>query len=474
VFALALVEVTSGILQGYYTPIFTDIARNLAIHDADINWFEAGQLMFSALSVPVMAKMGDLWGHKKVLLWATVLTAAASFGVAFAPTFATYLVAWTLQGAYSVWLPLEIALIYLAARSVTEDAPALTRRAAGTLVFALEAGVIVGALSAGALVDMLPLIVVLAIPAVVVVACYFAILFLVPDLPPTAEGRLDTTGILWLTASLALLMAGLSLVRIAGLTSPWTWLCLAASALVLLPFVRHELVHPEPLVDIRMLVNPNMWPVQLTAGLFGVSVLGAQAPLSTFARTDPAANGYGLGLSAGQVSIIIGAYVLSMGLGALTLPLLSRWLSPRYALVVAAGLVATGYLMFLPFHHTLGQTLTNMIVAGVGSGLLVAALPSAAAAAASHNRTGMATGLTNSIKTVGGSIASAIFGVALFAGVSEAAVAAGETAAPLGGYMVVWALCGITAAVCALLLAVFVPKRAFTAAPPDALPTVGA
>ena len=37
---LAVVEFTSGILQGYYTPMLTDIARELGIHDADVNWFE--------------------------------------------------------------------------------------------------------------------------------------------------------------------------------------------------------------------------------------------------------------------------------------------------------------------------------------------------------------------------------------------------------------------------------------------------
>lgn len=34
---LAFVEFTSGILQGYYTPLLTDIARHLDIHDADVN-----------------------------------------------------------------------------------------------------------------------------------------------------------------------------------------------------------------------------------------------------------------------------------------------------------------------------------------------------------------------------------------------------------------------------------------------------
>ena len=41
------------------------------------------------------------------------------------------------------------------------------------------------------------------------------------------------------------------------------------------------------IVDVRLLLTPGQWPVQLTAFLFGMSVLGAQIPLSTFARTDP-------------------------------------------------------------------------------------------------------------------------------------------------------------------------------------------
>ena len=461
--ALALVEVTSGILQGYYTPILTDIARHAGVHDADVNWLEAAQLMVSALAVPILAKMGDLWGHKRILLASTVITAIASWGVAVAPSFATLLVAWGLQGAYTVWLPLEVAIIYLTARRAgAADAPFETRRAAAVLVFALEAGVIAGALAAGALVDVLPFGVVLALPAIAVTLCLVAIWLWVPSMPPTVSGRLDVGGIAWLTASLVTLMAGLSLVRLLGVGSVWTWLALLGAFTLLVPFVRHSLRADEPLVDIRMLIAPAQWPVQLTAALFGVSVLGAQVPLSTFARTDPAVVGHGLGLSAGTVSYIIGAYVLSLAVGALLLPLASRLLTPRLALVVAAGLVAAGYLLFLPFHDTLVQTLTNMVVAGLGSGLLVAALPSAAAAAAPEARSGMATGLTNATKTVGGSIASAVFGVALFQGVSAATVEAGETAAPLSGYLVVWTLCGVTAAVCALVLLVGVPKDAFT------------
>ena len=66
-----------------------------------------------------------------------------------------------------------------------------------------------------------------------------------------------------------------------------------------------------------------------------MSVLGAQIPLSTFARTDPDVAGYGLGADAGFVSTLIGVYVVTLAIGAFTLPLTSRWLAARGALIGA-------------------------------------------------------------------------------------------------------------------------------------------
>jgi MFS family permease len=201
--------------------------------------------------------------------------------------------------------------------------------------------------------------------------------------------------------------------------------------------------------------------VFLTAGLFGVSVLGAQAPLSTFARTDAAEVGYGLGATSFQTSLLVGAYVLSLVVGAMLFPLITRWVTPRVALIGASSLVSLGYLLFLPFHDGYVQVLANMIIAGIGSGALVAALPAAAAAAAPAHQTGVATGLTNSVKTVGGAIASCVFGIALLGTAGEAAT---STAGSFAGYVTVWLVCGVTAAVAAVLLA-FVPKLAFADAP---------
>ncbi|GAA1133048.1 MFS transporter [Citricoccus alkalitolerans] len=486
---LAFVEFTSGVLQGYYAPLLTDIARHLGVNDADVNWLEGSQLMLSALVVPMLSKLGDQVGHRKVLIWSTAVTLAASIALVVAPVFWVFLVAWAFQGFYVVWLPLEIALIYVrtaaredAAAAAEGPGPAaLTRRAAAVLVGALEVGAIAGALTAGALVDTMDVQAVLAVPAVVVGLCLVAIIPGVEETPGASLANFrrrdfDTAGLFWITVALVLIMGSLFVLRGAGLAPdrPGFWLSvlmLVAGALALVRFVRVEREHPDPLIDIRMFTDPALWPVFATAGLFGVSVLGAQAPLSTFARTDPEIYGYGLGTTGFQTSLIIGTYLIAMVAGAGLLPVASRWTSPRLALLFATLCVAVGFGLFLPFHDQIGQVVANMVVVGLGSGALVASLPAAAAAAAPREQTGVATGLTNSVKTVGGAVASCIFGLALAttaaAGIPgpealpEIAVSADVgTAGSFSGYLTVWIVCSATAFAAAVLL-LFVPKKAF-------------
>ena len=454
---LFLVELVSGMLQGFYVPLIPDLVEHLGIRDADFNWFEAAQLLLSAIAVPILAKLGDMHGHKRILLVATVLTAAATWGLAFTGTFWTFLIAWALQGFYVVWLPLEVALIFDRGRT-TGTGASQTRRAAGYLVVALQIGAIVGALSAGRIFRALDgdVQTTLMVPAVAVTLVFFAILFGVPESKPLPGRSLDLRGFVGLTTGLLLITSGLTFLRINGPATWWVYALMLVGILSFIPWGRYELKQKDPAIDLRVLRQPTMWPVQLTAGLIGISLLGAQAPLATFAGTDPA-NGYGLGLDASDISNLIGAYLVSMIIGALIFPRLSKWTSPRVALIVAAFFVATGYLLFIPFHDSVLTTFINMAIAGLGSGALVGALPAAAAAASPRGQTGISTALTNTTKTIGGSFASAVFAIVLVAGIAQTAT---STASSLAGYLTVFAICGVGALVAAVLL-FFVPKLAF-------------
>lgn len=462
-----LVEVVSGILQGYYVPLFSDIVVALGIHDADVNWFEAAQLLLSALVVPVLAKLGDMYGHKRILLIAAILTAGATWWVAFAGSFWSFLIAWALQGFYVVWLPLEIALIFERGRTQNRGI-SLTRRAAGLLVVGLQAGAIIGALAAGRIYAATggDLTLTLIVPAVAVTLIVFVIWLWVPESTPQPGRSLDTWGFVILAWGLLLVTSALAWMRLIGRLHlgplAWTgvWALLLLGIAVLVGFVLFERRQEDPAIDLRVLARPEMWPVQATAFLIGISLLGAQGPLSTYVGTDPSL-GYGLGLDATERSNVIGVYLVSLIVGAVLFAVTSRRASPRVVLIVAAALVGLGYALFLPFHLELWQVLLNLSIAGLGCGALVGAMPAAAAAAAPLGQTGVASALTNTTKTVGGAFSSAVFGVVLAGG---AGAVASETAASLGGYLTVWAICAAGGFLAALLL-LFVPKVAFADAP---------
>ena len=124
--------------------------------------------------------------------------------------------------------------------------------------------------------------------------------------------------------------------RLNGITW-WVFGTMAVGAALMWWFVRVELGMKDPVIDMRLIARPTVWPVILTSGLFGVSVLGAQGPLSTFAATDPAEVGYGLGLDSAHRSYLIGAYVFSLLVGA---ALFARVLAqPRAAARADGGLV---------------------------------------------------------------------------------------------------------------------------------------
>ncbi len=161
----------------------------------------------------------------------------------------------------------------------------------------------------------------LAIPAIAVTLVFFAVLFGVPESTPLPGRRLDVVGFSMLTVGLLLITSGFTFLRLNGLDASWVYI------------------------------------------LIVLGLLAAQAPPSAYAGTDPA-NGYGLGLDSGDRSTLIGVYLISMIGGALLFPLVSRWFSPRVALIIAAFLVAIGYLLFVPFHLETWQVFLNMFIAG--------------------------------------------------------------------------------------------------------------
>ncbi len=358
---LVMVEFASGILQGYYTPIYPQIAEHLAIHEGDINWFEAAQLIVSALCIPLLARAR---GPRRAQEGAAGLDRRHRARVVVAG-----LRARLHQLPRGLGDPGRVRRV-AAARDRDHPPPHPRLRAPGAahpprraaiLVGSLELAVIVGALSSGLLVDTLDMNLLLALPAVVVTAVLFVIWAGIEQVPGEDSGGIDWTGLALVTVALGVLMGGLVWLRLDGPGSLRGWLTIAVSLPVFAAFWRFEQRHHEPIVDVRLLSSPAQWAG--AGDRVPVRHPGArrQIPLSTYAQADPAERGYGLGADPAFISTLIGLYVVTLAIGAFTLPLTTRLLGGvRRALVVASALVGTGYALWIPFHDETWQALLNM------------------------------------------------------------------------------------------------------------------
>ena len=448
---LVCVELASGILQGYYTPIYQDIAHHLSIQDASVNWFEAAQLVVSALAVPFLARLGDLVGARNVLLLSTAVTALGSWILAFAPGFTTFLIGFAIQGAYVVWLPMEVAIVYrrTSVGALMTRRDQLTRRAAGILVGALELAVIIGAVTSGALVGATSFTVVLMVPAIVVTAALVVIWFGIERDPPTAGGRIDLGGLALISLSIGLVMGGLIAIRLQGPGHPLGWVLIVAG-LVTLAAVRPLRAAPGRAAGRR---PPARQPAAVAGPGHRVPVRDVGAR-----RADPAVD-----VRPDRPR--------------------RRRLRPRRDRRLRVD--PDRRLRHLPgdrrlhpaAHHPLARAAQrprrcrpcwwpSATACGCPSTTRPPRRwstwrsPASARARSSRrsrpapprghppDRTAFATGMTNATKTMGGAIASAVFAIALSSTGSIKDPVKGH--APLHGYLVVWSVCAAAALLAAL------------------------
>ncbi|MFF8807828.1 MFS transporter [Streptomyces omiyaensis] len=451
---LVLFELTSGFLQGGIAPLLPEIGRELGIRDADLTWVISAQLLAAAVSVPVLGRLGDLHGHRRVLRWSLATVAVGTLLVALAPNLEVLLLGRVLTGPLAALLPLEIALV----RDRLPLGPA--RSAIARLVGALALGTLLGGVLTGAvhaLTDDVRLT--LLVPAALALACVPVSFLAIPESRRLARGRLDVPGAVLLGAAVLLLLSGLAAAQDDGPGLP-ALIQLGLAVLLGTVWARVELRTAEPLVDVRALADRRVAPFFLCAFVFGVVYFGGQAPDATFLAADPATTGYGFGLSALSLSLVaLPAAATAVVTSSLTARIAGR---TGYvpALAVSFALVAASFLTTAVLHTAIWQLVAAKVLAGLGLGLALGAMPTVIAEASDPSRTGVTTALYNNVKTLGGAVAGGVTAAILTASAPPADATPTESA-----YVTVWLLCAVLALLAAGLT--LVARRSAPAGAPQ-------
>jgi EmrB/QacA subfamily drug resistance transporter len=231
---------------------------------------------------------------------------------------------------------------------------------------------------------------------------------------PRAEvaGRgavLDVRGLLLLSPGLVLLIFGLSELGMRGRVE-WTVVVGLAGGVVLLAlFARHALVSGgRSLIDLRLFRDRAFAGAAGTTFIFGVSLFGAMLILPLYYQVVRA-----------EGALAAGLLLAPQGLGAAMAMPVAGWLTDRLGAgrIVPVGLVVAlaGTAVYTQLGATTGYGMLGVAlwVRGVGLGLTM--MPAMAAAYSTLDRAAVprATTSINIIRTVGGSLGTAILTVVL-------------------------------------------------------------
>ncbi len=369
------------------------------------SWVFSGYILAATISMPLWGKAADLYGRRAAYLAGLGIFLAGSVLSGLATSMTALIVFPTIQGlGGGALLPLGYTII--------ADLYGLERRAKMQGYFSGTWGVasIVGPLIGGFVTDHLSWRWVFYVNVPFGLLAGVVLGWALAGLPPPRQRKaVDLRGAALLTAGMvALLVALVEGGRAgSGLHLAEGVLFVAAGGL-LAAFVLWERRAPEPLLPLRLFGNRMFRAAAVSGFLAGMAMFGTISFVPLFVQGV-------LGGTATEAGTALTPFVL----GWVTFSVISARLLLKvgYRSPVLAGMVCLAVAFLLMSHMGLGTsrsvTARNMLLAGMGMGLIMVPLLIAVQNAVPKRELGAATSATTFFRSIGGAVGVAIMGAVL-------------------------------------------------------------
>jgi EmrB/QacA subfamily drug resistance transporter len=390
-----------ALLQSLVIPVLTTVQHELHTTQSAATWVLTAYLLSASIMTPILGRLGDMTGKKRVFVATLVALAIGSLLAAIAPSIGVLIVARVIQGIAGGMLPVAFGII-------RDEFPADKVTGAVGIIAALTAvGAGLGIVLAGPIVDALGYHWLFWLPMILtVVAAVSAVLF-VPESAVRTPGRISWLPAILLSAWLVALLVALSEAPDWGWGSGRVIGLLAGAVALAAVWVIAELRAATPLIDMKMMRLTAVWTNNLVALLIGVGMYATFAFLPEFVQT-PTVAGYGFGASITQSGLMLLPSAITMFAVGIFAGRLARQLGGK-VLVIAGCLIGCGSMSILAFaHQHAGEIYLSTAIMGVGFGLAFAAMSALVVAAVPASQTGVASGMNANIRTIGGSIGAAV------------------------------------------------------------------
>jgi EmrB/QacA subfamily drug resistance transporter len=445
---LALAGIVVSLMQTLVIPIVPELPSLLRASASDTAWAVTATLLAAAVATPVVGRLGDMIGKRRMLLVSILLLISGSVVAGLADSLVPMIIGRTLQGLAAAVVPLGI--------SIMRDALPAERLAGSTAVMSASLGVggALGLPAAAFIADRWDWHILFWTSAVLGAVAFVLVLLIVPESKVRTGGRFDLVGSLGLSAGLVSLLLAVSKGADWGWTSGTTLGLGAAAAVILGAWGWWELRAKQPLVDLRTTAKPQVLFTNLASVALGFSMFAMSLVLPQLLQL-PTGTGYGLGRSMLTVGLVLAPQGLVMMVMSAASAKVTQAKGPKVTLLIGALIVAAGYALNIVLMSEVWHLVLVSCVIGAGVGFTYGALPALIMGAVDPSQTGAANSLNTLTRSLGTSFASALAGVIL----AQMTTDFGGHALPSeNGFKVVMAI-GAGAALLAFLVASFIPRR---------------
>jgi MFS family permease len=397
---LAVAASSFALLQSLIVPVLARIQVEFHTTQTTVTWVLTAYLLSASICTPLVGRVGDVVGKTRMLVIALVTLAVGSLAAALAPSIGWLIAARVLQGAGGGVLPLSFGII-------RDEFRERMTMALSVIASLTAVGFGVGIVVAGPIVDAFGYRGLFWLPMVATLLAAVAALLFVPESPVRTPARLPVVPAVLLAGWLVALLLGLSEGNVWGWGSPPVLGLFAVAVLLSGAWVAVELRVPVPMIDMQMMRRRGVWTANVVAAGIGFAIFASFGFMPQLLQTPPEA-GYGFGASITESGhLLVPSAVASFAVGFATSPLI-RSIGART--VIATGLLTSGaaFVSIAWFHDHTWQLYAATTVQGLGSGLVFSSLAGVVVASVPAEQTGVASGMNANIRTIGGSIGSAV------------------------------------------------------------------
>lgn len=450
---LAFCGLIVSVMQTIIAPLLHELPALTHSTTSTVSWMVTATLLSGCVLTPVLGRVGDMYGKRRVLMIAMLILVAGSVICGSTSQIGLLIVGRTLQGAALAVIPLGISIL-------RDELP--PERIAGSVALmstTLGIGGAIGLPIAAVLVEYTDWHTMFWVSAGLGLLDIVLVWLFVPESPNRAGGRIDFVGALGLGAVLVLLLVAVEKGHGWGWTSGRTLGCLAASAAIGLIWGAFELRTRDPMVDLRVSARRAVLLTNFAALAVGFSFMASNLATAQMVQ-EPTSTGYGLGLSIVASGLIALPGGLAMAAFSPISARISNTRGPKVTVAIACVVMAGAYGFRMAFTTQIWEIVLGTLLVSVGTALAYSALPMLIMRAVPASETGAATGLNTLMRTVGQSFSSAMIAAVL---TSVTLTVAGEQYPSLRAYITIWAISGCGAIV-ALAVTLFIPSARARAA----------